>query len=998
MLSTRYITITTALLLVLCQITAVSFAQKGVDIDITPPKEFENRVLRSEKSDQKKFTVPKRFIQNTVTHYNYYFNANNKLKEVLERAKASFKDDYSQLLPFYNYSLDVTAADTTQLDSITYKSQTGIALHDLRNDWIDNLYVLWGASYYLQKKFDSAYLMFQFINYAFAPKEKDGYYVYIGSRMDGNNAFSIATKEKNSLPRKVFSEPPSRNDAFIWQIRNFLAQDLYTEAASLIVTLKSDPVFPKRLYNDLEEMQALWFYKQKMWDSAAAHLSQALGTAVNKQEQARWEYLVAQLYELSGNNKEAEDHYSLAIKHTTDPIMDIYARLFSIRVNKDGGDNYIAKNIETLLKMAKRDKYQDYRDIIYYMAAQMELERNNIDGALALLKKSTQYTSNDPSQRNKAFLQLADLSFENRKYRQASNFYDSLQMGDPALKDLDGIASRKKIANNIAYNLEIVDRQDSLQRIAALPEAERKDFVRKIVKQLRKEQGLKAEENATSGRTASTGTPPPQLFSTNTKGEWYFYNANSRQKGTADFKARWGTRPNQDNWRRSAALSKMIGNPVVVTNNPGDPSVQSAPGGTADEPAELSFDGLYAKLPLTDESLKKSNDSLQNAQFNLGKLYIQEIENCAKGTQTLEQLRTRFPEFPKMDEVLFNLYYCYNKNGETAKAATIKKLMGEKYSNSNFTTIVTTGKNPQSSSATSDATKTYERIYDLFIEGKFEEAIAQKKQADSIYSNNYWTPQLLYIEAIYYVKQREDSAAKLVLNNIINKFAQTPLAAKAATMIDVLNRRQQIEEELRNLVINRPADDTTTRYRQGPIVTISPVVQQQTNTVKPDSLNVAKAPVQQVPVAVVPDTRVLDSLAARPVQRVAPTNYAFTPETPHYVLIVMNKVDRIFVNEAKNAFARHNRDTYYNKQMTAELVDIDDDNRLLLISPFKNAQDAIAYIEQTRPITATQIVPWLKGGKYTFSIITEANLDVLKSSKDVDKYKQFLDKNLPGKF
>ena len=174
--------------LIFCQLTVPVFGQIGIALDVKKPKEFENRVLRSEKSDQKKFTVPKRFIQNTITHYNYYFNANNKLNEVLERAKASFKDDYSQLLPFYNYTLDATAADSIQLDSISYKSQTGIVLHDLRNDWVDNLYLLWGASYYLKKQFDSAYLMFQFINYAFAEKEKDGYYKTIGSAMDGNSA------------------------------------------------------------------------------------------------------------------------------------------------------------------------------------------------------------------------------------------------------------------------------------------------------------------------------------------------------------------------------------------------------------------------------------------------------------------------------------------------------------------------------------------------------------------------------------------------------------------------------------------------------------------------------------------------------------------------------------------------------------------------------------------------------------------------------------------
>ena len=484
-------TITAAFTLILFQLTLPSFGQLGFPITIKKPQEYDERVLRSEKSDEKKFTLPKRFIQNTVTHYNYYFNANNKLNEVLERAKTAFKDDYSELLPFYNYSLDVTAGDSIQLDSINYKASTGIALHDLRNDWVDNLYLLWGASYYLQKKFDSAYLMFQFINYAFAPKEKDGYYLAIGSSRDGNSAYSISTKEKNSLPRRIFSEPPSRNDAFIWQIRTFLVQDQLAEAASLIVTLRNDPKFPKRLENDLHEVQAYWFYKQNMWDSAASHLVNALSNATNLQEKARWEYLAAQLYEMSGKYKESEKYYVKVSSHTTDPILDVYARLYAIRVNKDGGEKTIEKNVAELVKMAKRDKYEEYQDIIYYMAAQMQLEGNNIDEALKLLQKSTQFASNDPALRNKVFLQLAELSFTKKQYRQASNFYDSIRLDDPALKVVEALKARKTMLNNLATNFEIAARQDSLQRIAALSEDERKDYVKKMVKDIRKTQGLK---------------------------------------------------------------------------------------------------------------------------------------------------------------------------------------------------------------------------------------------------------------------------------------------------------------------------------------------------------------------------------------------------------------------------------------------------------------------------------------------------------------------------
>jgi hypothetical protein len=989
---TRY-TVFFVLSLVFLLAAVPCFSQYGISFKVDKPKEFEKRQLRSEKP-QKKFTVTRRFMQNTITHYNYFFNANNKLNEVLDKAKLSFTDDFSQLIPFYNYSLDVTAADSISLDSISYKSQTGIVLHDLRNDWADNLYLLWGAAYYLRKDFDSARMMFQFINYAFAEKEKDGSYKTIGSNRDGTNAFTISTVEKNSLPRRVFSEPPSRNESFIWQIRNALAQDDLGEAATLIDILKNDPVFPERLRDDLEEVQALYFYKQELWDSCAQHLAAALGNAVNKQEKARWEFLLGQLYEKTKRYDEAEEYYSKVIGHTTNLVMEIYARLGAVRVNKDEGENYIEDNIATLVKMAHRDKYVDYRDIIYFMAGQMELERNNYDGAIKMLAKSLEYPSTNATQRNKIFLQLADLSFFKRYYRQSYNYYDSLNLEDPLIKDAKEIEARKILLAKIADNIEVVQRQDSLQKLAALPENERKDLVKKLVRKLRRQQGLKEEpaEGFTTG--SNDRSPPPNLFAEpGKKGEWYFYNASSRQKGLTDFKAKWGSRPNADNWRRSAAVSASIQN--RLRNSQSDYDKMSAdivrtfpPEGNA--AGEMTFDGLYGHIPLTPEQQKASNDSIQNALFTLGVTYAQQLEDCAAATETLEALRLRFPDFANMEEVLFNLYFCYGKQGETAKAAAIKKLLNDNYGDSNFTAIINTGKNPQAAGPQSEATRTYEKIYDLFIEGNFLEAVEQKRKADSIYSRNYWTPQLLYIEAIYYVRQREDSMAKKALNNIISQFANSPLKGKAVTMLDVLNRRAQIEEELRNLVVNRPDEDTTTRYRPlAPVVTNPPV---NAAPVKKDSIAVAP-PVQQ-PVVITPKT---DSVAAKPPQQTPVAGYSFVESAPHYVVIILNKVDPVFVNEARNAFFRYNRDTYYNKQMQAELVNIDADNRLLLISPFQNAQEALEYIERTRPRTASEIIPWLRGGKYYYSIITEKNLEVLKGSKDIEKYHQFIEERVPGK-
>lgn len=984
-------TVPVLIFLLCCQSFYIrSYGQLGLSFDLKKPKQYDERVLRSEKSDQKKFTLPTRFIQNTVTHYNYFFNANLKLNEVIDRAKSIFRDDYSKLLPFYNYSLDETSKDKIQLDSIVYKAETGIALHDLRGDWIDNLYLLWGASYYLQKKFDTAALMFQFINYAFAPKEKDGYYKTIGSSMDGNRAFSIATEEKTNVLKKVFSEPPSRNDAFIWQVRNYLAQDKLPEAASLIVTLKSDPNFPKRLQNDLNEVQAWWFYKQNMWDSAASHLVNALSNATTKQEKARWEYLAAQLYELSGNYEESEKYFTKAISHTTDPVLEVYARLNSIRVNKNGSENYIEKNIADLLKMARREKYDEYRDIIYYMAAQMRLQQNNVDAAYALLQKGARYSNSNMEQRNKIFLQLAQIAFTKKLYRPAFNYYDSLNLADTSLHDAAGIRKQKEMLGNLASNIEIIERQDSLQKIAAMPEEERKSFIKKLVRQIRKNQGLKDEgiTPALQPFDQQNNTTPLFTNSADNKGEWYFYNPALRTKGYSDFISLWGKRPNVDNWGRSSSISGALAN-FAQTGVAKDASATNDDAGRNPE-SEITFDALYDKLPLTEQKMSASNDSISNAMFALGKIYAEDIEDCTASVEALEELRLRFPTYTKMDEVLFQLYYCYIKKGDAARASAIKKLLSTEYPKSNLTIIAVTGKNPESKEANPEATNAYEKIYDLFIEGNFSEAVLQKKFADSVYGKNYWTPQLLYIESVYYIKQKEDSVAKNILHSIIAQFPGTPLADRATTLIDVLNRRKQIEEELTNLVIEKPKEEEQTVSNPvsvtKPDVIITPAVS--------DTVNKNANPIALQQSGMKP---AFDSSSVKLVRPPAEA-FTFTPGAQHFAVLILTKVDPVFVNEARNAFFRYNRETYYNKAMTADLVEINDSIRLLLISPFKNSQEAIDYIDKTKPVTSTEIIPWLKGGKYSFSVITDKNLEVLKANKDIDKYREFLNKNIPGKF
>lgn len=954
-------------------------AQYGFQLDIKKPEPYDNRELKAEKTGDKKLKAPRRFMQNMTTHYNYFFNANNRLNEIIDQAKNIHKDDYSALLPFYNYSLNTTAQSADLLDSVIYKSKTGIVLHDLRNDWIDDMYLLWGAAHFLQKEFDSAYQMFQFINYAFAEKEKDGYYRYIGSRMDGNNATSIASKEDEGLLKRMISDPPARNNAFIWQARTMIEAGSYPEAGSLIATLKNDPQFPRRLYSALEEVQAYWFYKQGVWDSAALHLVKAFDQANNKQEQARWEYLAGQLFEAKGLHENAKSYYAKSIVHTTDPILEVFARLNLIRNNKGEDNGAIDRNIAELVRMAKRDKYSEYRDVIYSAAAQMELERGNVDAAHDLLVMASKFKTATTATGNKAYVQLADLAFARKKYQQAASFYDSVLIQGLSDEEANRIDQRKFILNRLVADLKIVARQDSLQKIAALPEEARKDYVKKLVRQLRRQQGLKEEESINGG-ARTTAMPDP--FANQAKGEWYFYNSILKTAGSATFKQVWGNRPNVDNWRRFSDVTAQL-----RKNNLPDPARGTSPPVAGDANSPFGFDALYNKLPVSPELLQISNDSIRQSLLNAGAVYVNDLEDYAAAVEVFEELRQRFGKDALTATALYQLSYSYNKLGNAAKAAEAKQLLVSNFPGDRFATVVSTGKDPLSDKPAADVTKVYESIYDLFLEGKFGEASAAKAKADSQYKTNYWSPQLLYIQAVYHIKQRDDSSAKNALNSILQESGGTPIAARAQNLINVLNRRAQIEDELTKLQIERPKEDS---LFVEPMPVAPAVKKQETVVITKTKDSLVTKPLDKKPLA--------DTAQKKPVPVKASPTFIYKPDAAHYAVVILNKVDPVFVNEARNAFNRYTKEKFYSQPLDIKSVPLTGDIKLVTIGYFSNALGAVEYVQKTKPLAAAQIVPWLKADKFTFTIISEENLQALLGTKDLEQYRQFLDQNLPVKF
>jgi hypothetical protein len=248
---------------------------------------------------------------------------------------------------------------------------------------------------------------------------------------------------------------------------------------------------------------------------------------------------------------------------------------------------------------------------------------------------------------------------------------------------------------------------------------------------------------------------------------------------------------------------------------------------------------------------------------------------------------------------------------------------------------------------------------------------------------------LLYIEAIYHIKQHSDSLAKPALENIINLYPNSPMKTRAETLLDVLSRRKQIEEELTRLQVTRLPDDNAAPVDTAAVAVKLPPA----TTNKPPVVNVPPKPVVNNPPVTPPKPK--DN---PPVTPPAAPKYIYknNPDAPHYATLSLEKVDNIFANEARNSFIIFNRSL--GRVLSVAVQPVSTDNKLLLVGPFNNAAEATDYVQKAKEKAATEIIPWLDKAKYSFLIISPENLPLLKDGAVIANYKAFLQELYPGKF
>ena len=731
-----------------------------------------------------KNTGASRFYHGMTARYNIYFNGYESFKAGLAKISRDYKDDYAELLKVFEYSDPYTASlcssdmeraiqkasKLISLKSITAKPEVKdtrqLSEKDQKllerkeyNEWVDDSYLLIGKARFYKHEYNEATAIFNFCI------------------TDAN-------------------DPAIKSEAQIWLARIYNETGNYNESFRLINEIDISADFPKSLISMYYTTLADLFIKQKRYTEAIDPLERSIENVSGKRARYRLTYLLAQLHEKTGEAAKATSLYREVVK--MNPPYDIE---FNARINIAGVFDIISGNPQEMKRELERmlndSKNIDYQDQIYFALGNLSMKEGRESEALEYFRKSAIAKSQNQNQKGRSYLALAGYYFEKPDYMKAGTYYDSaVYFLDQKYPDYLSIETKSQSLNALVSQLTIVEREDSLQRVARMAEPERNALIGSIIAKIVKDESEGKTSDNADRYNLGQYYENERRFQGNIdqEGKWYFYNQPALTFGRTEFRKRWGDRKLEDNWRRAnrtrVNLSQSPGNPNELAQNVSD---------TAAAENDYKKPPFYLKnLPLNDSLIIISNDKIAGALLNAGKAFAERITNKEKATETFESLISRFPSSELVPETLYNLYQI-SKQENSAKSETYRQQLLQKYPESEFARILS---DPEYYAKKMAELKMIQKIYtdayNEYYSENFNSAISICNDALIKYSQDQLAPKFLLLRAYSVARISDERTFKEELSNLIKAWPETAESKKAQEIIAYLNQKMpelKVEED-----------------------------------------------------------------------------------------------------------------------------------------------------------------------------------------------------------
>ena len=741
-------------------------------------------------------TAKSRWWHSFNARYNTYFNGSQAFIEgSLEKEKGN-KDNCTELIPLYAVgNKNSRDLGKSNFDRAIEKSQKAIKLHSIkaRPEWRKSRRKTQKDIEWLNRREYNPFIWRAWL--------------LMGKSQFQKGEFEEAATTFSYMARLYQTQPAIYGIARAWQAKSYVELDWLYDAEDLITKQRRDTMH-YRAVKDWDYTLADYIRSER-YQEAIPYLRKVIRHERRRKQRAREWFLMGQLQTLIGNKTEAYDAYKHVIRLNPPYELEFNARIAQTEVMP--ATDYKRK-ISKLKLMARSDNNKDYLDQVYYAIGNVYMTQRDTIHAIEAYEQGREKATRSGIEKGVLLLTLGNVYWDREKYDKAQGCYaEAIGLLDKDRKDYEELSARSKVLDELVPHTSAVELQDSLQRLAKMPEEQRLKVIDKVIEELikkekeekRKQEEAEAEKSlqqqeARNGVNQQTSrTPTPTTPTTAAQSAlWYFYNPQAVSQGKQLFQRQWGKRENQDNWQRvNQTVVNLNTENTENTDSPENAANMENPEGAAiandsiasETPDSAAFDPhkreyYLAQIPFTDEQV----ETMLRAEglFRSGIIFKDKLDNLHLSEKALVRLTNQYPDYEHNDESWYHLYLLYARQGMTTEADHCLAMLKQDYPESDWTILLSDPyfmENQRFGVHIEDSI--YAATYDAFKADRYQEVKANTALSESRFPLGQHRPKFLFIEGLSLLNEGDGTQCVERMKQVVEKYPQSEVSELAGMII-----------------------------------------------------------------------------------------------------------------------------------------------------------------------------------------------------------------------
>lgn len=879
-----------------------------------------------------KNTPFRRSYHNLTAYFNILFNGKESFEEGMRRYAENYQYDFTRRLPIFIYGDEELSGNITpQMERTIEKAGKVIRLHSITE-----------KPEKLKNKRKLTQEEKEFYNRSEYNKFVDDSYLLMGKAYFWQMDYSTAT-EIFSYTINNFKESKEILEARVWLAKSYIERERFRDAEQTLEEIDKIDSLPKKIGTELLATYAHFYLKQNITGKAIESLKKAIEKTDLEDKKTRYTYILAQLYAEEEQYKNAYNAYEKVTQLKPDYEMNFNAKLQKAKLAQLAGvkSEGIKKELE---KMLREDKNEEFKEQIYYALGKIEENNNNKKEAVKNYKKAALEESKNPNQKGLTYLSLADIYFEEKQYENAQAYYDSavtsLEKDYPGYTDL---YIKNSNLNRLVSNLNTIRMEDSLQKIAQMGEGERNTAIDNMIAQYKEQQRARneRERQAQQRQTTSRSTLPRDNFQDRSK--WYFYSETAVERGQASFVQKWGDRELEDNWRRSQKSSSSF------TDFTGQESTEELAEMEEEQLPKTDRKYYLERLPLSDSAMDASHKKIQDAYFNVGMIYMNELGNNQKAIESFEELNERYKDHSQKLSSFYYLHKLYKEQGNSSMANNYKNKIISEFPESNHAKIL---EDPNYFKKLEEEQNKAENFYANTLEEyekeNYNKVIENYQLANEKYADSKYMPRFEFLRAIAIGKTKDIISYRKALEKINKEYPDTEIAESAQNMLAYLDKTE-IENLKEYFAENRTRRENKT----------------------------------------IQDEVIKDE------QEKEESKFSKHEEDNYYCVVVANKT-KIDIGRLNFDLINFNLDYFLQKDYSTETRELNDYQTLISVKRFKNLEETKEYYN-TLQKRKDRVFSEINEKDFSYFYISVKNYLTLLENKSLMEYMNFFHENFENK-